>query len=153
MLNKLGKLCSFWVSCKRLTSMYLEVLPIRASLWSQILNSPGADCEKVMEQNGNKNRKWLYLLKPSFYFLETYLSNLQSSREVVRWFSGSFSFLKYYFKVLYWELPGSPVVKTLRFHCRGHRFNHNQSKTKTSYRPKIVIIHFTIRKIHLKKFY
>ena len=22
-----------------------------------------------------------------------------------------------------WDFSGSPVVKTLRFHCRGHRFN------------------------------
>jgi len=22
----------------------------------------------------------------------------------------------------YWDFPGGPVVKTLHFHCRGHRF-------------------------------
>ena len=35
---------------------------------------------------------------------------------------GSLTNKNYHLKIM-WEFSGGPVVKTLRFHCRGHRFN------------------------------
>ena len=48
--------------------------------------------------------------------------------------------VKTLFKLLHWEFPGGPVVRTLRFHCRGHRFQAawcGQTKTNKQKNPAL----------------
>ena len=62
---------------------------------------------------------------PTFFFFNFYFSiilmEFEEGKQIIKWQSWNpRSFLRKYCRR---DFPGGPVVKTLRFHCRGHRFD------------------------------